>query len=173
MNKKEEKIYLDKKGYENYLKEIDDLRNLINVNGKNKSNAYTGAVGDGWHDNFEFEEAKREELRIQRQLRDKVEGLSRIVIVEKTQDETLIDINDFVKIKMIFGIDDEEEMEVKLVADSTRNYDEISLSSPLGKALYHKTVGTNVSYEVEGNKINVEILAHSKNNDMNNSIRKR
>lgn len=170
---KEEKIYLDKKGYENYLKEIDDLRKLINANGKTKSNAYTGAVGDGWHDNFEFEEAKREELRIQRQLRDKVEGLSRIVIVDKSENEELIDIDDSVKIKMIFAPDDIEEMEIKLVGDTSHSYDEITLNSPLGKAIYHQTVGSSVSYEVDGNNINVEILSCSKNNDLNDLVRKR
>lgn len=170
---KEEKIFLDKKGYENYLNEIEELRKLINTNGKNKSSAYVGAVGDGWHDNFDFEEAKREELKLQRQLRDKVSGLSRIVIIEKSANEELIDINDIVKIKMIFSEDDEEEMEVKLVGDTARNSGEISLNSPLGKALYHKSADSIVSYEVNGSIINIEILSYHKDNEVNNSVRKK
>ena len=61
---KDEKIYLTKSGYEQFLSELQKLRDSLSNNGKGKSDAYVNAVGDGWHDNFEFEQAKREELRI-------------------------------------------------------------------------------------------------------------
>ena len=60
----DDKIYLDRAGYEQYLQEIEEIREKLNNNGKIKSEAYAGAVGDGWHDNFEFEDAKREEFKI-------------------------------------------------------------------------------------------------------------
>lgn len=95
----EEKIYLDQAGYEQYLKEIEKIREQIRNNGRQKSNAYEGAVGDGWHDNFEFEEAKREELKLMGLLESKLEGLNRIVIVETTDENNLIDINDYVTVE--------------------------------------------------------------------------
>ena len=42
-----------------------ELRDYLTSNARSKSDAYVGAVGDGWYDNFAFEDAKMEELKIQ------------------------------------------------------------------------------------------------------------
>jgi len=162
----EEKIYLDQAGYEQYLKEIEKIREQIRNNGKQKSNAYEGAVGDGWHDNFEFEEAKREELKLMGLLESKLEGLNRIVIVETTDENNLIDINDYVTVETSSKGTSPSEMFFKLIASSMPNFGaevfEISINSPLGKAVYQRKVGDNVSYTVNGNVFNVTIINKSK-----------
>lgn len=167
MKRKNEKIYLDRKGYEQYLQEIQDIRNQLNNNGKLKAESYESAVGDGWHDNFEFENAKREELRIMGLLKEKIEGLSRIVIIDEHMNKELIDINDYVTVDMIF--DDEEETEqlsFQLVASSAPKFNsetqEIALSSPLGKAVYQKKIGDQTSYEVAGSITTITIINISK-----------
>lgn len=171
--KKEDKIYLDQKGYEQFLKEIDEIRNSLQKNGKDKSSAFVGAVGDGWHDNFEFEEAKREELRLGKILQEKLEILSRIEIIDAiSSEEELIDIDDYVLTEMTYGDDMPEQMIFKLVGLSTPNFKadipEISLNSPLGKAVYQKKVGDHSSYTVNGFVTNVLITKKSK--DLNNLI---
>ena len=162
MKNNDKKIYLDQAGYEQYLQEIEEIKKQLNDNSKAKSTAYTNAVGDGWHDNFEFEEAKREELKILSSLKKKIEGLSRIVIIENNKTPDLIDINDYVTIFINYGGTDEEEMTFKLVASSNPNIFgevcEISVNAPLGASVYQKKVGDKGSYTVENDVINFVIL---------------
>ena len=61
MNK--EVYYVSQEGYDLFFKEIDNLRDLLNRSGKDKSESSNLAVGDGWHDNFDFEESARDEKR--------------------------------------------------------------------------------------------------------------
>lgn len=158
----EEKIFLDKKGYEEYLQSISDLLDQINGNSKLKSEAYENGVGDGWHDNFAFEQAKREEFKLLKELHDKREALSRIVIIEEKDNDNTIDINDYVSIEMAFPGEDPEEMIFKLVAANSPNFSsdgisEITLNSPLGKAVYGMKIGDKTSYAVNKNTISVSI----------------
>ena len=162
MKNNDKKIYLDQAGYEQYLQEIEEIKKQLNDNSKAKSTAYTNAVGDGWHDNFEFEEAKREELKILSSLRKKIEGLSRIVIIENNKESDLIDINDYVTISISFDGEDEEEMFFKLVASSSPNFNgeviEISVNAPLGASVYQKKIGDKGSYKVGEDVANFVIL---------------
>ena len=63
--------------------------------------------------------------------------------------------------KIIFSKDDVEEMTIKLVSAlglSDGNFArEVSINSPLGKAIFGKSVGDNSSYKVNNNVINVFI----------------
>lgn len=168
--KKEDKIYLDQKGYEQFLQEIDEIRKALQKNGKNKSSAFVGAVGDGWHDNFEFEEAKREELRLGKILQEKLEILSRIEIIDSIIEESeAINVDDYILAEMKYGDDLPEQMIFKLVGLSTPNFKadipEISLNSPLGKAVYQKKVGDLVSYSVNGFVTSVLINKKSKKSE--------
>lgn len=175
MLKGEEKIYLDQKGYDQYMQEIQDLKDKLKNNSRIKSDAYESAVGDGWHDNFAFEDAKREEFKIMGMLREKIEGLSRIVVIDKALNENLIDINDYVTVNVEYSKDDKEEFLFKLVGLSHPNINsevsEISINSPLGKSVYQKSIGYEGSYDVNGNTISFVIVNVTKdyNNIQDNS----
>ena len=59
------KIYLDRKGYENYLKSLEDIKKEIDDNAKLMSlYASEDTYGDGWHDNFAYEEAMHKEQEL-------------------------------------------------------------------------------------------------------------
>lgn len=160
-------IYLDQEGYDQYLAEIEQLRAKLNLNGQYKSDVYRSAIGDGWHDNFEFEDAKREEYKILCELRDKLEGLSRIVIIDKKEDSEVVDINDIIVILMSMNGKNPREKQVKLVAspnpDLYAEISEISVNSPLGKTIYQQEVGFKGNYSVNNNVIYVEICKILKN----------
>ena len=163
------KIYLSKSGYEQYLKELQELRDYLTSNGKSKSDAYSGAVGDGWHDNFAFEEAKREELRIQNLINQKVNQLKNIVIVEDSQDASLIEIDDYIDVEMTYEDEEPERMIFKLVGSNTpdikKEIPQISLNSPLGKSVYGKRKGDITSYQVNNLIVNVHINNKAKSLD--------
>ena len=162
-NKIKNPIYLDIDGYNQYLAEIEEIRNKLKRNGHQKSSAYVNAVGDGWHDNFEFEEATREEYKIMCELREKIAGLERSIIVEakENQGTKIANINDLILVEMgMKGKQLKEEL-FKLVASSSPDIfaeiSEVSINSPIGKTLYQQPEGFEGEYTVGNNTIAVKI----------------
>lgn len=154
---KEDAIYLDKKGYENYLKEIEEIKlKLSNVNSGRKD-AFEASAGDGW-DSPEFEEIERQERMIMGELQRKYEALKRIVVIEKHNEEDVIDIGDTLITEIVFSDEDSEELIFTLVGfdgNIKADIQEISINSPLGKSVYKKKIGDTCSYNVNGNNISV------------------
>lgn len=144
-----EKIYLDKEGYENYLKEIEKIKKKIEKN-NNDISIYVSddAYGDGWHDNFAYEQAMAKEISLFYELKKKMENLKNIEIIESKNDGTRVDVGCIVEVE----IDEEREL-YKLTADVNSSFiDEIpsiTLNSPLGKAIYHKNIGDLFEYFVD------------------------
>ena len=151
------KIYLDKLGYENYLKSLEDIKKEIDDNAKLMSLYVSDdAYGDGWHDNFAYEETMRKEAELFQKYNKKKSMLKDIVIVDKEFNGT-VSLN--TKVELLF-IDDEEIEEYIITGDINSNIDDnsITINSPLGSAIYGKRVGDKVSYKVGDNTYNVEIL---------------
>ena len=80
---------------------------------------------------------------------------------------------------MIFSPEDNETIEFKLVgavkshiSDNDDIY-EISINSPLGKSVYHKKVGDKVSYKVENEIFNIEIISKTSEKELKNEIQKK
>lgn len=174
-----EKLFLDKISYEALLEEIELLKKELAKNGKEKANAYSGSAGDGWHDNFAFDEANRQERMILGQLKECYQKLEKVEIVEKTDNPILIDINDIVSVNMIFSSEDNENIEFKLVGSvkshTAANDDiyEVSINSPLGKSVYHKKVGDKASYKVENKIVNIEIISKISEKELVNGIQRK
>lgn len=151
------KIYLDKLGYENYLKSLEDIKKEIDDNAKLMSLYVSDdAYGDGWHDNFAYEETMRKEAELFQKYNKKKSMLKDIVIVDKEFNGT-VSLN--TKVELLF-IDDEEIEEYIITGDINSNIDDnsITINSPLGSAIYSKRVGDKVSYKVGDNTYDVEIL---------------
>ena len=158
----EEKIKLNKQGYEEYLqaiakkeKELADLRMY-----KGSDAIYQG---DNWHDNPTLYQAEMQERSLMREIAEmKYKLENNVEIVENLGDDSLIDIGDVVKIDMIFSADDREEEIFKLVA-TTPSFDmeaeikEVSINSPLGNAMYHKKIGDVASYKVNDRTFTIEL----------------
>lgn len=151
------KIYLDRKGYLNYLKSLEDIKKEIDENAKLMSLYVSDdAYGDGWHDNFAYEETMKREAELFQKYNKKKGMLKDIVIIDKESNGT-VSLN--MKVGLLF-IDDDIVEEYILTGDINSNLDDnsITLNSPLGSAIYGKKVGDKVSYKVGDNIYNVEIL---------------
>ncbi len=152
-----EPIYLDQNGYNEYLKKIEELKKAIQANNMGRREAFDAGAGDGW-DSPEFEEIERTNMRLNGELRNMYEALNRIVIVEKHNDQEIVDIGDVIIADMIYSPDDIEEMTFKLVGASG-NFDaeiqEISINSPLGNAVYKNKIGDICSYSVNNRNFSV------------------
>lgn len=158
-----EEILLDEFGYKQFLDELEKLKQISIRSASIGNEAYNDAVGDGWHDNFAFEESMRESraiaIKIDNMLNE--EKYIKIIASEK-KDNELINIGDTVEVKIAYADDDVEIEKLTLTGKYRPNTDldikEISLNSPIGKAIYLQRVKSTVSYLVNGNKIDITIL---------------
>ena len=154
-----DKIILDEKGYEEYIKEIEEIREKIKKNSSDISEYQSDdAYGDGWHDNFAYEQAISKERSLMYELDTKMKGLKNIEIVKSKDNTDCVDINTIVLVE--FNEDDKEEY--LITGSSSSNIDskipQITLNSPLGKALYKKKINDTFTYSVDGNEISGKIL---------------
>ena len=84
------------------------------------------------------------------------------IISEEKKDNNLIYLEDIVCIRFFYSEEDYEEDIVKLTGKYfpvvTAKIKEITINSPLGKALYLQKIGSKVKYFVNEKEIMVEIL---------------
>lgn len=158
------KIHLTQDGYNEFLDHIEDLRQELQSNSRNKSDAYKSAPGDGWHDNFDFEQTKRQESIILKDIASKRRLIEDIKIIKpKKINQKYVNINDMVKLKIHYSETDFDESIYKLVGGyfpkETKEYQEISLNSPIGRAIYDVKIGETIEYNTENRKkTKVEII---------------
>jgi transcription elongation factor GreA len=155
MEDNEKPIYLDQEGYEKYLKEIDNLKERIHANDTMRSSAFNAGASDGWSSS-DLSEVERVDALLSNQLRSMIAGLKRIVIVEKINDNDLIDVGDIILVEME-GIGEESFKLVGSVGDPFATPHEVSINSPLGAAIYHKRIGETCKYSVAKNTYSLVI----------------
>ena len=153
-----EKIYLDKEGYENYLKEIEQIREKLKNNSKDISLYMSDdAYGDSWHDNFAYEQAMIKENTLRHELEKKLKGLENIEIIKENKNGNEVCLNSVVDIL----IDGEIETYILSGDTSSNNINEIvaiTINSPLGKSIYKKKKGDSFTYQVDSEEISGTIV---------------
>ena len=152
------KIFLTKEGYDQLLVSIDKLYEQLKKNNIQKSKAYDDGVGDGWHDNFDFEEAVRNEFLIMNEIKEKRNILNNVEIIEDSdKNDDVINLEDIFKIRLFFEDDDYDDCVFKLVGKYNvkeyKDYQEISLNSPLGISVYKKEINKEFEYQVDDKRI--------------------
>lgn len=157
-------ILVDTEGFNQYYEELNRLKDLSLSIASIGSESYADAVGDGWHDNFAFEDTMRESRKIASRINKMLEDEKYLKIVDKkSNSDDIIDIGDIIKIKVIYDIDDIEEYTVKLTGkymiDNNAKIKEISLNSPIGRSIYLKNINDNdIYYYVNDKKISIKII---------------
>lgn len=155
-----EKIYLDQDGYDNYLKELDEIREKIRNNSSDISEYMSDdAYGDTWHDNFAYEQAIKKENALFYEYKKKLEGLNYIEIVDVNTLKECVDIGAVVEIKF----DDESESEFYKITGNTVSTVEngmvaITINSPLGKNIFKKKKNESFKFEVDSQIISGYIV---------------
>ncbi len=165
-------LYLDSAGYAKLLQEVDFLKAKLYsavLESKDSVRVVMGGDDDGC-----LVESPDDSALIARRLQNVTERLSRVKIIERHNADGKVDIGDVVGIEMIYSKGDYESMNVKLVGsdgDMDAEIPEISINSPLGKAIFGKMVGEQTSYTVNSNIVSVkivDILASSREQDDTN-----
>ena len=156
-------VLVDMDGFNQYYEELNRLKDISLSIASIGSESYADAVGDGWHDNFAFEDTMRESRKIASRINKMLEDEKYLKIVDKkSNSDDIIDIGDILKIKVIYDIDDIEEYTVKLTGkymiDNNAKIKEISLNSPIGRSIYLKNINDDIGYYVNDKKISIKII---------------
>ena len=159
-----EKIYVTKAGYDEFFEELEHRKEQFMLNGSSGSKMYQDAVGDGWHDNFDFENSMREENKIAHSVDKMLRDAKRLVIVEEKKLKTnVVHLDDTIRVILKFSDDDQEEELIKLTgmyfpSVHTDSILEVTLNSPIGAAIYQKKIPSKTYYEVNDAKVEIEII---------------
>ncbi len=157
-------ILVDTDGFNQYYEELNKLKDLSLSIASIGSESYADAVGDGWHDNFAFEDTMRESRKIASRIDKMIEDEKYLKIVDKKRtSDNIIDIGDILTIRVIYDIDDIEEYTIKLTGkymiDNNAKIKEVSLNSPIGRSIYLKSINDNdIGYYVNDKKISIKII---------------
>ena len=157
-------ILVNTDGFNQYYEELNRLKDISLSIASIGSESYADAVGDGWHDNFAFEDTMRESRKIASRINKMLEDEKYLKIVDKkSTSDDIIDIGDILKIKVIYDIDDIEEYTIKLTGkymiDNNAKIKEISLNSPIGRSIYLKNINDDdIGYYVNDKKISIKII---------------
>ena len=155
MQKEEDIIYLDEEGYKDYLTKIDNL--MINL-GRVEERLSEKNKNSDFIDNYDDLSLYRKELK--KQIRKKRDNISKIKIIEKQNNEDIMDVGDVVKILAYYDIDDIVEEVYELVTGDSNihtNPEKLSINSPKGEVIYKSKIGDVGYYKVNKEKIKVEI----------------
>ena len=157
-------ILVDTDGFNQYYEELNRLKDLSLSIASIGSESYADAVGDGWHDNFAFEDTMRESRKIASRIDKMIEDEKDLKIVDKkSTSDDIIDIGDILMIRVIYDIDDIEEYTIKLTGkymiDNNAKIKEVSLNSPIGRSIYLKNINDDdIGYYVNDKKISIKII---------------
>lgn len=144
-----EKIYLTKEGYDKYLAELENMRKEL-ANKLNNLSKLEMLSGESFY-------------TLTTDIKHKLDGLKRIVILDEVEQD-IINVNDIVTVNMIYP-ETEETITFELVAgmpDLGSRIMKISVNSPLGKAVYQRKIGEELSYMVDNEKVNIQIISKTK-----------
>lgn len=161
-----EEILVDENGYQQYLDEVEKLKRLSVNNLTAGSEAYTDAIGDGWHDNFAFEQAIIEDRNISTKINNLLlkKPFIKVITLQNLEKE-LINIGDILVLEIKYAEDDIERVKIKLTGNYSpninleNNIQEITLNSPLGRAIYKKSINDeNINYVAQNKKIKIKVI---------------
>lgn len=144
-----EKIYLTKEGYDKYLAELENMRKEL-ANKLNNLSKLEMLSGESFY-------------TLTTNIKHKLDGLKRIVILDEVEQD-IINVNDIVTVNMIYP-EIEETITFELVTgmpDLGSRIMKISVNSPLGKAVYQRKIGEELSYIVDNEKVNIQIISKTK-----------
>lgn len=144
-----EKIYLTKEGYDKYLAELENMRKEL-ANKLNNLSKLEMLSGESFY-------------TLTTNIKHKLDGLKRIVILDEVEQD-IINVNDIVTVNMIYP-EIEETITFELVAgmpDLGSRIMKISVNSPLGMAVYQRKIGEELSYIVDNEKVNIQIISKTK-----------
>lgn len=151
-------LFIDQKGYDRLTKEIEQLREELNRINRERSSHKRGTEA-------EFAQLEGAVRTINNVIYMNEKILRNAVIIERNNQTDTVDLDDILRLHMTYVTKDdyeEEELFIKLVGnfqyDDSKPYEEASINSSVGSAIYGKKIGEEVSYKVGKRTCHVKIL---------------
>ena len=155
------KLFLNKEGVLQLNTILEEKKRELLKISSTSSSSIQNAVGDGWHDNFDAEQSRREEYRITHSIEKLLRKKQEIELLEDRKLKGVVCLNDILKIKITYEDGKAETSIIKLTGkylpEPNSNYEEITCNSPLGSSIYLKPIPSQTYYEVNERRIKVEI----------------
>jgi len=152
-------LYLDNEGYKQLKEKIAELENQLREHSSEQEIIASQGTYDVFRDCHSIR--NREAVLIARIHRLYID-LQRVVLVEKEEEETeLVDLGDTININKIVG-EVIEPLTIKLVGNEPDIFApilETSLNSPIGAAIYKKSVGSMHKVTTKDSDFLIEIVS--------------
>lgn len=161
MKDNNEKIYLTEEGLKELELKIKELESKIRKVSSLRREAFKNFSDTV--DNGELFQNDLELRLMNTMLSQLKKDLTRVVLIQRGNDESVIDIGDTVAFSYE-GDDEEIEVQVCTLVGNPdpkqieEGYCQLTLSSPVGKALYGRRVGEKVAYQVKGQEQQIQII---------------
>lgn len=149
---------ISKEGYEKIINKINDLdqkiieatRRLTET--KRETREITDSAIGSCQEEVEFLKAQL------RGLREELIN-TKEVNIDSTTSQNMVEVNDTVDLALNYG-EEQEEVSLLLIDTAPENEGEMSVYSPIGKAIYHHSIGEEILYKIENstNQNKVTIL---------------
>ena len=155
-------ILVDQEGYTQFFKKLAMLEQQRKITATELSKSCNEYVGDGWHDNPLYDDAMLKNRMVDYNIFKMLEQKKNLKIVDKKYDKKLVNIDDIIELEFIYSETDKESEIVKLtgkfIPDTNLEIQEVTLNSPIGKAIYNAKIGDYCSYNVGDKIINLHIV---------------
>lgn len=150
-------IRVSKEGYHSLERKLISLQeNLTKVS--QYKNKIAVENGDVWHDNNDFEQMEIEERRLMREITEIKEKIKNAEVITEQSDLGKVYFGSIVTLNISGSDFSETETIIFSDSDEESIYYKVSANSPIGKAIFNQSVGYVGNYEVNGNKMKVEII---------------
>jgi len=157
-----DEILVNEEGLKQFYDKLDSLKDLSLSNANTLSKSYNDYVGDGWHDNPEYEEAMRRNRMIDGEIYRMLKQEKKLKCINDVKCYDCVNIDDIIVLEFIYSDGYKEIDNIKLTGKFVPNTDleikEITLNSPIGRTIYKKKIGETCSYQVGNNNINIKII---------------
>lgn len=156
-------LFLDEEGYNQFMSIIDSLTEEGLANATFGSDAIESAVGDGWHDNFAYEESIKKSRSIGVRLQNMLLQKKFIKIISNSGVRNdCVRIGDLIEIEIDYK-DGNIEKDVVLLTgnyqpDLFGKFQEITINSPIGNSIFKKKIGSIVKCTINGKEVSIKIL---------------
>lgn len=159
MSKAKQMLYTQE-GYKALVEELDYLKGTKRQQVK-EDIATARAFGD-LSENAEYDEARKEQAKVESRIAELEELILGAVIVDESKiDTSIINMGSIVK---VYDKEFDETVEYNIVGSNEVNpfQNKISDMSPIGKALIGKRAGDEVTVELPGGSVKLQILEVSR-----------
>ncbi len=151
-------IYVTSKGLKSLLNKRDELYDKLRSIQSQKAEA-ADIGGDGWHDNFAFEDLTRQEMMVNKQISDLKNVLERAVVVSDISSSEVLTIGHIVTLRDV----DTNREEIYQVggyneSDLTVTPPLIAYNSPILINFFHQKVGHISVVQRAGQEMELELV---------------